>query len=147
MVKEMAPYLAEWIEYHRLIGFDRLLLYANDIADNTRCVLDACARRDDVTRMPKDVGACHMEELPWLHKGQILDNPQQAIFEACRRYLVDRERNSGEVGSTWMLTSDVDDFLWFDRESARGPANAKDALSRLMYELSSGTARQGASRS
>ena len=51
---------------------------------------------------------------------------------------MDRERDSGEVGLTWMLTIDVDDFLWFDRELARGPANEKDALLRLLSELSSG---------
>ena len=128
-VKDEALYLAKWIEHHRSIGFDRLLLYDDGSADVTRCVLDAYARRSDVTRIPEDVGAHHMEDLPWRHKGQILDNPQQAIFEAGRRYLVDRERDSGEVGSTWMLTSDVNEFLWFHRESAQGPANAKDALS------------------
>ena len=84
-MKDNAPYLVKWIEHHRSISFDRLLMYDNGYADNTRCVLDTFARRDDMTRIPEHVGARHMESLPWLHKCQILNNPQQAIFETCRR--------------------------------------------------------------
>ena len=74
-VKDEAPYLAEWSEHHRFIGFTHLLLYDDGSADDTRCVLYVYAQRADVTCIPDDVGAHHMEDLPWLHKGQILDNP------------------------------------------------------------------------
>ena len=42
-MKDDAPYLDEWIEHHRVIGFDRLLLYDNGRANDTRCVVDAYA--------------------------------------------------------------------------------------------------------
>ena len=133
IVKDEAPYLAEWIEHHKSIGFDFILLYNDKSADDTQCVLDAYARRGDVTRVPEDIGNSYMEDLPWIHEGQIPNNPQQAIFEACRRYLVDEERSSGEAGSTWMLTNDVDEFLWFDRDFG----NVMNSLATMLLEFSS----------
>ena len=110
-------------------------------------MLDAYARRSDVTRIPEDVSAHHMEDLPWRHKGHILDNPQQAIFEAGRRYLVDRERDSGEVGSTWMLTSDVNEFLWFIGSQLRGRPTQRTLSRDCCPSCCRETARRGASGS
>jgi hypothetical protein len=42
-VKDEAPYLAEWIEHHKLIGFDSILLYNDGSTDDTQCILDAYA--------------------------------------------------------------------------------------------------------
>lgn len=42
-MKNEAPYLLEWIAYHRLIGFDRFLVYSNDCADGTDAMLDRLA--------------------------------------------------------------------------------------------------------
>jgi hypothetical protein len=39
-MKNEAPYLLEWVAYHRLIGFDRFLVYSNDCADGTDVLLD-----------------------------------------------------------------------------------------------------------
>ena len=91
-------------------------------------MLDAYAQHGDVTQIPGDIASQHMEDLPWLHPGPTRDNPQQAIFEACRRYLVDKEQTSGEIGSTWMLTNDIDEFLWFDRQFD----NATNALTKML---------------
>lgn len=40
MFKNEAPWLKEWIEYHRLLGVERFYLYNNDSDDNYREVLD-----------------------------------------------------------------------------------------------------------
>lgn len=32
--KDEAPYLEEWIEYHRLVGVDRFYLYDNNSSDD-----------------------------------------------------------------------------------------------------------------
>jgi Glycosyltransferase family 92 len=37
--RDEAPYLAEWIEFHRLVGFERFYLYDNDSEDNHLDVL------------------------------------------------------------------------------------------------------------
>lgn len=38
-IKNEAPYIKEWIEYHRMIGVDRFYIYDNDSTDNIKDVL------------------------------------------------------------------------------------------------------------
>ena len=38
-MKNEAPYIVEWIAYHRAIGVDNFLIYTNDCADSTDEVL------------------------------------------------------------------------------------------------------------
>ena len=40
MIRNEGPYLAEWIEYHKLIGVSRFYIFDNESTDNTRTVLD-----------------------------------------------------------------------------------------------------------
>jgi hypothetical protein len=47
--KDEAPYLAEWIEFHRHVGVERFLLYDNLSTDNGREVLEPWARTGIVT--------------------------------------------------------------------------------------------------
>lgn len=44
-VKDEAPYLVEWIAYQRLIGFDHVIIAANDSTDGTNEILSALQRR------------------------------------------------------------------------------------------------------
>jgi len=39
IAKNEAPYIAEWALYHRMIGFDHILVYHNDSTDSTEAVL------------------------------------------------------------------------------------------------------------
>ena len=39
MYRDHAAYLAEWIEFHRLVGAERFFLYDNGSTDNHREVL------------------------------------------------------------------------------------------------------------
>lgn len=34
-MRDEAPFIPEWIAYHRLIGFTDFLIYSNDCADGT----------------------------------------------------------------------------------------------------------------
>jgi len=38
-MKDEAPYILEWVAYHRSIGFDRIVVMANDCTDGTREIL------------------------------------------------------------------------------------------------------------
>lgn len=40
IIKNEAPYLKEWIEFHRIIGVDIFYVYDNDSTDETKMVLD-----------------------------------------------------------------------------------------------------------
>lgn len=41
VAKDEAPYLQEWIEYHKLVGVDRFYFYDNESNDNTKEVLES----------------------------------------------------------------------------------------------------------
>ena len=36
IVRDEAPYIKEWLDYHLLAGIDHFLIYDNDSADNLR---------------------------------------------------------------------------------------------------------------
>jgi hypothetical protein len=40
IIKDEARYLAEWIEYHQLVGVDRFYIYDNESTDNIKEILD-----------------------------------------------------------------------------------------------------------
>jgi hypothetical protein len=39
IAKNEGPYLKEWIEYHKLVGFTKFYFYDNESTDNTREIL------------------------------------------------------------------------------------------------------------
>ena len=41
IIKNKAPYLKEWIEYHKLKGIKKFLLYDNESEDNTYKILES----------------------------------------------------------------------------------------------------------
>ena len=47
--KDEAPYLSEWIEFHRLVGVERFFLYDNGSGDGGREVVEPWVRRDIVS--------------------------------------------------------------------------------------------------
>ena len=51
--KNEAPYLLEWIDYHRRVGFDHFVLYDNDSTD------------DGAARILASEHAPHVEIIPW----------------------------------------------------------------------------------
>ena len=40
IVRNEAPYLAEWALFHRMIGFDRIVVYENDSDNSTPKILE-----------------------------------------------------------------------------------------------------------
>ena len=47
--KDEAPFLKEWIEYHRMIGIDHFYLYNNNSTDNFRQVIDSYVESGVIT--------------------------------------------------------------------------------------------------
>jgi hypothetical protein len=83
IVKDEGPYIAEWIAFHRLQGFDRILLYDNDSSDDTALVAEVMGA--EVHRWP----------------GRIMQLP--AYTDACARRLDPDD---------WAAFIDVDEYLW-----------------------------------
>jgi hypothetical protein len=49
--RDEAPYLAEWIAFHRLVGVDHFILYDNGSADGSEAVLEPFVAEGLVTRL------------------------------------------------------------------------------------------------
>jgi hypothetical protein len=89
-MKNEAPYIVEWIAYHRQIGVDRFMIYTNDCTDGTDEILDRLEEMGIVE---------HHLNNDW--KG---NSPQQhALNKAMKTDTV--------AGADWLIHIDVDEFI------------------------------------
>jgi hypothetical protein len=102
-----APYLKEWIEYHRMIGFESFLLMNDNSTDDTQCLLDEYASRGIVKRIPQDIDD-NVYGRPQVLNNIVSENDR--VFDVCTKYLA----SLPDANRTWMLTHDVDEFVWFN---------------------------------
>jgi hypothetical protein len=114
-----APYLREWIEYHRMIGFDAFILMNDNSTDDTQCILDAYAQEGIVIRIPKDIDD---------HDYKLRESNQH-VFDACTDYLKTQQTRY-DPRYTWMMTHDVDEFVWFNKTV--GVESLQDAMQHLI---------------
>ena len=87
LVKNEAPYIREWIEYHRIVGVEKFFIYDNESNDHLEAVLDPYVRAGLVVLTP------------WLGKAQ-----QLAIYNYALRKFGHETH--------WMGVIDVDEFLY-----------------------------------
>lgn len=86
MFKDEAPYLREWIEYHRMIGVDHFYMYDNNSSDGYEEVL-ASYREEEIVTL-----------IPWTRQ-----HAQVEGYEDCIRRF--------QSESDWIGFIDVDEFL------------------------------------
>ncbi len=91
-MKNEAPFILEWIAYHRAIGVTDFLVYTNDCSDNTNEILDRLQHLGVLTR----------KDNPW-KKGSKQKPQHAALKDAVNHPLV--------TGADWVLTIDVDEFV------------------------------------
>ncbi|MGR3322731.1 MAG: glycosyltransferase family 2 protein [Pseudooceanicola sp.] len=89
-MKNEAPYILEWIAYHRAVGFDSFLIYTNDCTDGT----DAILKRLD------EMGILHHRD----NDGWKGNSPQQHALDAALEEPVMRN-------AAWIAHIDVDEFV------------------------------------
>lgn len=89
-MKNEAPYIVEWIAYHRAMGIDNFLIYTNDCSDGTTEILDQL----------QEMGVLqHRNNDKW--KG---NSPQQhALNCAAKEDLI--------KNAEWIIHIDVDEFI------------------------------------
>jgi glycosyl transferase family 92 len=95
-----APYLREWIEFHKLVGVERFFLYNNESTDD------------------------HMEVLaPYIDEGLVVweDFPGFPPQLACYQHCIETHRHDAR----WMAYIDVDEFL-FSPTGRRVPEILRD---------------------
>jgi hypothetical protein len=90
MVKDEAPYIVEWIEFLRLQGVERFIIYDDDSSDNITLLNDLYAQRfpESYVHVIRRIHARH----------------QAACFQHC-------VQTFGR-DSTWILIADVDEFVY-----------------------------------
>lgn len=91
ILKDEAPYLEEWIEFHVLVGFEHFYIYDNGSTDGTLDVLAPYIRKNIVT------------VIPWKNFSGKL-HPQKAANAHAVANFADACR--------WMAFFDVDEFLF-----------------------------------
>src|SRR5687768_15754785 len=93
-----APYLREWIEFHRLVGVERFFLYDNESTDDDREVLEPYVDRGIVVIHDWPSPASVERGVPWGIIG---------AFNDC----LHRHRHD----SRWLAFIDIDEFLFSPR--------------------------------
>nr|WP_252731549.1 glycosyltransferase family 2 protein [Lentibacter algarum] len=89
-MRNEGPYLLEWLAYHRVIGFEQIVIVTNDCIDGSDALLDALSKRGLVTHINQTVA-----------EGQA---PQDNAMRLALAYL--RTTNT-----TWLCHIDADEFL------------------------------------
>ncbi|MDU9003477.1 glycosyltransferase family 2 protein [Sedimentitalea todarodis] len=89
-MKNEAPYIVEWIAYHRAIGVDNFLIYTNDCTDGTDKILNRLQQLGIVQHRNND---------KWRGK-----SPQQHALNMSRKEAVIRD-------AEWLIHIDVDEFI------------------------------------
>ena len=92
-MKNEAPFILEWVAYHRSIGFNDFLVFTNDCDDGTVEMLDTLQKHGILTRRDNPY-----LEIPGDH------NPQKGALRAAE----DLEQVQS---ADWVMISDVDEFV------------------------------------
>ncbi|MDA5093898.1 glycosyltransferase family 2 protein [Aliiroseovarius sp. KMU-50] len=89
-MKNEAPYILEWVAYHRAMGIDNFLIYTNDCSDGTSEILDHL----------QEMGVLqHRNNDKW--KG---NSPQQyALNQSLKEHVI--------KNAEWVIHIDVDEFI------------------------------------
>ncbi|QPH55931.1 glycosyltransferase family 2 protein [Pontivivens ytuae] len=88
-MKNEAPYILEWVAYHRVIGFTDFLIYTNDCEDGTTELLDRLT----------ELGIVQHERNKVLRRG-----PHKSALKYAQSHPL-------TLSAEWILISDVDEFL------------------------------------
>ncbi|MEX0282204.1 MAG: glycosyltransferase family 2 protein [Arenibacterium sp.] len=89
-MKNEAPYIVEWVAYHRAIGIDNFLIYTNDCSDGTSEILDHLQKMGVVEHRNND---------KWRGK-----SPQQHALNMSLKEPMIKEAD-------WIIHIDVDEFI------------------------------------
>ena len=98
IMKNEEPYIVEWVAYHRLLGFDRIVIYENDSTDGTPQLLEALAHESLI------------EFVPWRN---INGSPQMTSYAD----------GAAKCKTDWIMFLDADEFF-----NIHSHANVRDYI-------------------
>ena len=97
MVKNEAPYILEWIEFSRMQGFDRIIIYDHKSVDNVMML-------NEFYREHAPGSHIHVLKSLELQPWHVEENLQELNFQHC----LETYGNATE----WMVGFDVDEFMY-----------------------------------
>ena len=98
--KHENPYLAEWIEYHRIVGVEHFFLYDNDTGDESRQIL----------RSYLDEGLITVH--PWTHfDGTRHDRPTRFGGRDKNHMAFGHAAQHHRDECDWLMKIDIDEFM------------------------------------
>ena len=89
-MRDEAPFLLEWLAYHKAIGFDRIVVYSNDCTDGTDSMLAALAQHGELVHVPHSPA------------------PTEGVAAAVAKHAIQAQHF--EDGD-WVIWLDADEFL------------------------------------
>jgi hypothetical protein len=89
--RDEAPYMAEWIEFHKLVGVERFFLFNNLSSDDHR----------DVLALYVEEGTVVLEDWPG-------DSPEFPAQAKCNFHCVEQHRHE----TRWLAFIDLDEYLF-----------------------------------
>ena len=113
IMKDEAPYVKEWIEYHLLVGVEKFYIYDNGSTDDTPNILAQYAKRGIVEykKLPGsnkqntayiDAINCHAEDTRWLACIDVDEFLVPVKHKSVPEFLESLPRNFGAVITTWV---------------------------------------------
>jgi predicted HAD superfamily phosphohydrolase YqeG len=87
-VKNEAPYMKEWIEFHKLVGVEKFIIYDNESTDNLKEILQPYVDSGEVVYV--------------FYPGNYLQLQEKMVNEAIKKY-----RNK----TKWIVVFDVDEYI------------------------------------
>ncbi|MGH1577302.1 glycosyltransferase family 2 protein [Planktotalea sp.] len=89
-MRNEGPFILEWVAYHRVIGFDKIVICSNDCTDGSAQLLDALQEADAIVHLPHTVPAN--------------STPQDSGIQTAFAYL-------SETDTEWLAHIDADEFI------------------------------------
>jgi hypothetical protein len=87
-VKNEAPYIKEWIEYHQLVGVEKFIIYDNESDDNLKELLQ-----------------------PYIDSGEVIYRFQPGYFLLFERKVISDAVKEYRNKSKWIAVIDADEFI------------------------------------
>ncbi|MDC7676502.1 glycosyltransferase family 2 protein [Asticcacaulis machinosus] len=111
IAKNEGPYLVEWLAYHRVLGFDEIVIYENNSTDDSDTILRKLAGAGKVTHRKWTLGRN--------------ESPQITAYQDALR----------KVKTDWILFIDADEFLVLQNETSvkafLAPLDARKEVSAI----------------
>ena len=95
-LKDEGPFILEWVAYHRVIGFDRIVIVTNDCTDGSQEILESLHRNGIITYLPNKLNgdeAAQMQAERFARENGSFSSGDHVMWLDMDEFLVPPEQN------------------------------------------------------